>query len=143
MNQVIVALLGVLTLLAGRGVRAEKNPDAKPAAASVSGLSPLAEKYALKRAAVLKEFAARRRALVESPEWNGLDAAKQKAALDALAAEAKARDDGLTADYDAESRRGRARSGADAARVQQDRLRQLDEQRTRAAQDALRAKKTP
>lgn len=136
------SILAVLILLSARAVLAENAAEAKPAA-TASGLSPLAEKYALKREAVLQEFAAKRRALIESPEWKASDTAHRKAALDALAAEAKARDESLISDYDAELRSGRASADADAASTQQARQRQLDEQRTRAAQDAFRAKKSP
>jgi hypothetical protein len=107
-------------------------------AATDSGLTPLAEKYARKREALIQEYAAKRRALVASPEWKSSSAADQKAALDKLSAEAKARDENLVEDYDAELRRGRAAADADAAKLQRDRQNYLDEQRARAAQDAAR-----
>jgi hypothetical protein len=144
MKPLIAALLAALTMILPPGrARAENATNTKPAAASDSGLSPLAEKYALKREALLKEFAAKRRVLIESAGWKTLSPAKQKDELEALAAEAKARDDKLIADYDAELRQTRTRNDADAASAQQERQRQLDELKTRAAQDALRAKKAP
>lgn len=112
---------------------------AAPAApATESGLSPLAEKYARKREALLQEYAAKRRALVASPSWKSSPPADQKSALDALAAEAKARDADLIADYDAELRRGRAAADADAVKVRRERQDYLDEQRVRAAQEEAR-----
>jgi hypothetical protein len=117
--------------------------ETKAPAASDSGLSPLAEKYAQKREALLKEYAAKRRALFESAEWKTLSTGERKARLEALTDEAKARDDRLIADFDAELRSRRAQEDADAAKAEQDRQRTLDELRTRAAQDAQRAKKTP
>jgi hypothetical protein len=135
-----IIAVAVLILFSAGGSGAEKNADSKPAAASASGLSPLAEKYARKREAVLQEFAAKRRALIASPQWKSSSPGERKAALDSLAAEAKARDESLISDYDAELRGGRAAADADAAKVRQDRQTWLDEDRARAAQDALRSK---
>jgi hypothetical protein len=141
MKPIIATLFAVLVIpLAGGRVRAEKKPEA---AASTSGLSPLARKYALKREALLKEYAAKRRALTESAEWKALSPDKQKAQVDALTAEATARDDRLAAQEDAERRREAARADAEAASAQQQRQRELDQIRIQAAQDAARAKAAP
>jgi len=108
------------------------------APASESGLSPLAEKYARKREALFQEYAAKRRALLASPSWKSSSPSERQASLDALANEARARDADLIADYDAELRQGRAAADADAAKLHRERQNYLDEQRTRAAQDAAR-----
>jgi hypothetical protein len=144
MKPIIAMLFAVLAVLpAGSRASAEKKPDATAAAAADSGLSPLARKYALKREALLKEFAAKRRAMVESTAWKTSSAEKQKAELAALADEAKARDDKLTAQEDDERSRQAARPEADAASAQQERQRELDQLRIQAAQDAARAKAAP
>jgi hypothetical protein len=127
--------LAVLLLASAPAFAAAPAPTA-----SASGLSPLAEKYARKREAMIQEYSARRRALLASPRWRASSPAERKAALDALAAEAKEKDDGLVADYDAELRQGRAATDSDAANVQKARQDRLDELRARAAQDAFRAR---
>lgn len=115
-------------------------PAAASWPASESGLSPLAEKYARKREALIQGYAARRRALIASPRFKASSPADQRTALESLAAEAKAADEDLIEDYDAELRRGRSAADADAAKVQRERQNYLDEQRTRAAQDSERAR---
>jgi hypothetical protein len=87
------------------------------AASSASALTPLARKYAVKREAVVKDFSAKRRTLLDSPAWELLSPEKRRAALDALAAEAMARDGKLTAEYDAERRRSRTGEDAFRARI--------------------------
>ena len=72
--------------------------------ASASAMTPLARKYAVKRVAVVKEFSAKRRALIDSPDWEMLSPEKRKAALGSLAAEAKAQDAKLIEEYDQRAR---------------------------------------
>lgn len=127
-------LLAVLMLAAAPAFAAD------PAPMTRSGLTPLAEKYALKREALLQDYAAKRRALVASPGYRSSSPAERKSALDELAAEAKARDEDLVSDYDAELRRGRAAADADAAKDRKTRQNYYDEQLIRAAQDAARPK---
>jgi hypothetical protein len=130
MNSIALSMLMLLT--------------AAPAApATDTGLSPLAEKYARKREALIQQYAARRRALAASPRFKASTEDERKAALDKLAAEAKAKDEDLIDDYDAELRRGRAAADADAAKLQRERQSYLDEQRTRASQDAARPSGRP
>jgi len=114
--------------------------DSAAPPATESGLSPLAEKYARKREAMIQDYAARRRALVASEKFKESSSAHQQKALEKLAAEAQAADWDLIEDYDAELRQGRAAADADAAKVQRERQNYLDEQRTRAAQDAARSR---
>lgn len=125
----------LLPLLAGRGARAAEDSAPKHAA-----LNPLAKEYAQKREALLKDAAEKRRALLESPAFKASSPAERKALLDALLADAKKRDAGLTEEYDAKLRRGRSARDAGQARAQLERDRRLDELRARAAQDARRAK---
>ncbi|HXT00275.1 MAG TPA: hypothetical protein VN915_06345 [Elusimicrobiota bacterium] len=128
-------ILAVLVLVAAPGFAADRAPRTRP------GLSPLAEKYAREREALLQDYAAKRRALVSSPGYSSSSPAGRKAALDELSAEEKARDADLVSDYDAELRRGRAAADADAAKDQNVRRSGADEQRIRAAQDAARSQR--
>jgi hypothetical protein len=141
MRSILAAALIALTVfLPGNAARAKSG--ANPALSS-SGLSPLARKYAVKREALVREFAAKRRVLVDSPGWRTMSSQKQEAELDALVAGLKARDEKLTAEYDAERRRGKGGEAAAAARDERERQSRLDQLRIDAAQDALRARKAP
>jgi hypothetical protein len=131
-------LLVLIPLRAGVG-----SAGATRAPASGADLSPLARKYALKREALLKDFVSRRRALVSSPRWRALSAEKQNVELAGLLAELRTRDKKLTAEYDAEVSGLRGKRSADEAADQLARQRRLDEIRTQAAQDAVRAKQAP
>lgn len=139
MKSPLAPLLIAAALLVGGSAFA----DGKAADAAAAGLSPLARKYAVKREALLKEFSAKRRALIGSPGWKSLSPERQKAALDELESKLKARDAKLAAEYDAERRRQSAQKDADEESARQARQRELDEIKAHAAQDALRAKKAP
>jgi cytochrome c556 len=80
--------------------------------ASSADLSPVARKYAIKREAMLKEFSAERRILMETARWKALPPEKRKAALDALTAQAKKRDERLLEREDAEERAAKPKAGA-------------------------------
>ena len=142
MNPRLPAVL-ILAALSAASRTGAKEQTSRPPASSDSGLRPLDREYALKREALLKEFSAKRRALVESPDWKNLSAEKRRAKLDKLAAEAKSRDAKLTAEYDEESRRQRGRADADAASDRQALQRRADELQRQAAQDARRVVKPP
>jgi hypothetical protein len=144
MKSIVATIVALLTaVLAVEAAGAADAPAVKPPPASASGLSPLARKYAVKREALLKEFAAKRRAMVGAPEWKALPEDRRKARLDALAAEAKKRDERLTAAQDAEERGLKARKDADAAAADQAQRRRMNDIQVQAAQDAARARKGP
>lgn len=134
MKTIFAALLVLTTAFVA--VRADE-PAAQSAPAP--NLSPSARKYAAKHEALLKKYAAKRRAMVAAPEWKNLSAQEQKARLDALSAEAKKRDARLTAAQESERRRDEARRAADQAAADQARRRQLNDVQTQAAQSAPRA----
>lgn len=103
-------------------------------------LDPLARRFAAQRETLVKDFSAKRKALVRAPGWKALSAEEKQARLTALAAEFAARDAKLTEEYDAaRGPRPADRAVKDAERLKSEREK-LDDVRTRAAQDSRRAK---
>ena len=100
-------------------------------------LSPLAREFAARRETLLHRYAARRKAMIEAPGWQTLGEKEKKVKLDALTKELKAKDDKLTADYEARKLAAKEMEDVRARQAEQDRL---DEIRIHAAQDSSRSK---
>ncbi len=133
----IAFVLSILSLpfLAAQAISA----DSPPPAAS-SALSPLAAKYAKKHEALAHHFAAKRKAMIEDPAWKSLSAQQQKAKLDALDADFKARDSKIA---DAEAAARKQGGNVEQAKAQQQQAAQLDQVRTQAVQDARDSGRSP
>ena len=129
MKAILAVFLVLPTVLAAAAEPAAEQAASKPDA----GLSPLARKYAAKRAALLKKYAAKRNAMIESSGWKSLSPQEQQSRLDALVAETQKRDQRLAAAEDVERRRDASRD-ADAAVADQARRRRMSDIQAQAAQ---------
>lgn len=125
--RLMTAVVILLPLLASATFAADVPPTAESPA-----LSPVAAKYAKKHEALAHRFAAKRKAMTEGAAFKSLSPEAQKAKLDALDADFKARDARIAGDESAERSR---RRNIEQAKAQQQQSAQMDQFRTQAAQD--------